>query len=73
MLVTAKRVYPEFAWRPDNYIDKLTGSTRVRTLINGGAGTDDVVEAWRDDLAEFASTRNRYLLYKQLRGGGELG
>ena len=72
MLVTAKRVYPDFAWRPDNWIDKLTGSTTVRNLIDGGAGTDEVVGAWRDDLEKFARTRDNYLLYRQQRGGGAL-
>ncbi|MGH8969932.1 MAG: exo-beta-N-acetylmuramidase NamZ family protein [Actinomycetes bacterium] len=70
MLVTAKRVYPDFAWRADNWIDKLTGSTTVRTMVDGGAGTDDVVGAWRDDLEAFSRTRDHYLLYHQQRGGG---
>ena len=38
LLVTAKKVWSGFAWRPDNWIDKLTGSTRVRTMIDAGAG-----------------------------------
>lgn len=70
MLVTAKRIYPDFAWRADNWIDKLTGSTLVRTLVDRGAGTDEVVGAWQEDLATFSRTRERYLLYRQSRGGG---
>ena len=38
LLVTAKQVWSGFAWRPDNWIDKLTGSTRVRTTIDAGRG-----------------------------------
>ncbi|MER6347487.1 exo-beta-N-acetylmuramidase NamZ family protein [Streptomyces sp. NPDC001595] len=63
LLVTAKRTWPGFAWRPDNWIDKLTGSTRVRTLIDAGADTDDVVADWQAELAAFRQVREEYLLY----------
>ncbi|MEU0371024.1 DUF1343 domain-containing protein [Streptomyces sp. NPDC006283] len=63
LLVTAKRSWSGFAWRPDNWIDKLTGSTKVRTLIDAGADTDEVVGAWRDELAAFTAVRKRYLRY----------
>ncbi len=64
LLVTAKKVWSGFGWRPDNWIDKLTGSTRVRTMIDAGAGTDDVVAGWQRELAAFRRMRREYLLYK---------
>ncbi|WP_434588217.1 exo-beta-N-acetylmuramidase NamZ family protein [Streptomyces sp. A5-4] len=64
LLVTAKKSWSGFAWRPDNWIDKLTGNTRVRTMIDAGAGTDEVVGAWRSDLAAFRAVRREYLLYR---------
>ncbi|WP_189553516.1 exo-beta-N-acetylmuramidase NamZ family protein [Streptomyces lavendofoliae] len=64
LLVTAKRSWSGFAWRADNWIDKLTGSARVRTLIDAGADTDEVVGAWEADLAAFRSVRRRYLMYR---------
>ncbi|MEV4334587.1 DUF1343 domain-containing protein [Streptomyces sp. NPDC049597] len=63
LLVTAKRSWSGFAWRPDHWIDKLTGSTKVRTLIDAGADADEVVGAWRDELAAFRAVRRRYLRY----------
>ncbi|MFJ1823849.1 DUF1343 domain-containing protein, partial [Streptomyces sp. NPDC088178] len=51
-------------WRSDNWIDKLTGNTRVRTMIDAGADTDEVVGAWAKDLAAFRSVRKRYLQYR---------
>ncbi|QEU95426.1 exo-beta-N-acetylmuramidase NamZ family protein [Streptomyces kanamyceticus] len=63
LLVTAKKVWSGFAWRSDHWIDKLTGSARVRTMIDAGAGTDEVVGAWQDDLARFRAVRRRYLRY----------
>lgn len=64
LLVTAKKVWNGFAWRSDNWIDKLTGSTLVRTMIDAGAGTDEVVAAWQDELEAFRRVRKHYLVYK---------
>ncbi|WP_459719425.1 exo-beta-N-acetylmuramidase NamZ family protein [Actinophytocola sp. KF-1] len=65
MLVTAKQVFPTvFGWRPDNFIDKLSGSARLRTMIDAGATVDQVIGAWRDELAAFTRLREQYLLYR---------
>lgn len=65
MIITAKRLYPRvFAWRGDNWIDKLSGSDRLRRMVDRGAGVDDVVGAWRDELAEFDRLRREYLIYE---------
>ncbi|MFC8126715.1 exo-beta-N-acetylmuramidase NamZ domain-containing protein [Streptomyces sp. NPDC057302] len=64
LLVTAKKVWSGFAWRPDNWIDKLTGSTRVRTMIDAGADTDEVVGGWQEELTRFRAVRRRYLHYR---------
>ncbi|MQA25066.1 MAG: DUF1343 domain-containing protein [Micromonosporaceae bacterium] len=69
MLVEAK-TYPDFAWRRDSWdpqrpywVDKLSGSPRLRTMIDGGATVDDVVGAWADELAAFKAQRQPYLHY----------
>ncbi|WP_166023557.1 exo-beta-N-acetylmuramidase NamZ domain-containing protein [Streptomyces chilikensis] len=64
LLITARQTWSGFAWRADNWIDKLTGSTGVRTRIDAGAGLDEVVDGWKDELAGFRATRKRYLLYR---------
>ncbi|WP_345008290.1 DUF1343 domain-containing protein [Streptomyces shaanxiensis] len=64
LLVTAKKAWSGFAWRADNWIDKLTGSTRVRTMIDAGASADEVVAGWQQELAAFRRMRKEYLLYK---------
>ncbi|GAA4586192.1 DUF1343 domain-containing protein [Planotetraspora phitsanulokensis] len=74
MIVTAKGLYPAgFAWRFDTsdparpyWIDKMTGSTRARTDIDAGKGPDEVEAGWAAELAAFAKTREKYLIY---RGG----
>ncbi|MFC8425430.1 exo-beta-N-acetylmuramidase NamZ domain-containing protein [Streptomyces sp. NPDC057236] len=64
LLITAKRSWSGFAWRPDHWIDKLTGSARVRTMIDAGADTDEVVAGWQEELAGFRRMRREYLLYR---------
>ncbi|MEV5612959.1 DUF1343 domain-containing protein [Streptomyces sp. NPDC052225] len=64
LLVTAKSAWSGFAWRSDNWIDKLTGSTQVRTMIDAGASADEVVAGWRSELAAFRDVRRKYLTYK---------
>lgn len=72
MLIEAKRLYPEFAWRKDTWdaarpywIDKLSGSSRLREMIDAGATTAEVEGAWAGELAEFDARRQPYLLYKR--------
>jgi uncharacterized protein YbbC (DUF1343 family) len=65
MIVTAKQAHPDvFGWRPDNYIDKLSGSDRLRLMVDAGAGVGEVIDAWRSELAAFAKLRERYLIYR---------
>jgi uncharacterized protein YbbC (DUF1343 family) len=69
MLVAAKSTYADFAWRVDNdprpyWIDKLSGSTRLREQITAGASADDVIGAWSAELAEFDRRRQQYLIYR---------
>ena len=71
MLVQARRIYPEFEWRYDAFdtarpywIDKLSGSRRLRTMVDAGASVDDIVGSWEQELAEFDDRRQQYLIYR---------
>ncbi|WP_030720288.1 exo-beta-N-acetylmuramidase NamZ domain-containing protein [Streptomyces sp. NRRL F-2580] len=64
LLVTARRAWGGFGWRTDHWIDRLTGSDRVRTMVDAGAGVEEVVGDWAAGLARFAATRGEYLLYE---------
>lgn len=70
MLVEAHRLYPSFAWRQDSWdpvhpywIDKLSGSPRLRQMVDAGASVEDVVASWQDELAAFDARRRPYLRY----------
>ncbi|RAS60319.1 uncharacterized protein YbbC (DUF1343 family) [Lentzea atacamensis] len=65
MLITAKSLYPSvFAWRPDNWIDKLSGSDRLRKMIDARAPLNEIIGAWRQELQQFRRTRLPYLRYR---------
>ena len=69
MLVAARSTYADFAWRVDNdprpyWIDKLSGSTRLREQVTAGASADDVIGAWSAELAYFDRRRQQYLIYR---------
>ncbi|WP_424893521.1 exo-beta-N-acetylmuramidase NamZ family protein [Streptomyces sp. XH2] len=63
LLVTARQVWPGFAWRPDRWIDRLAGTASVRTMTDAGAPVDDIVAAWQPGLEDFRALREEHLLY----------
>lgn len=70
MLVAARGIFSEFQWRQDSWdrerpywIDKLTGSPRLREQITAGADADTVVGAWAEELAAFNAARQPFLIY----------
>ena len=70
-MLVAARTFPAFAWRNDGdarpfWIDLLTGSTRLRTMIDAGAPPDEVIGAWGPELRAFDQRRRRYLLYSRI-------
>jgi uncharacterized protein YbbC (DUF1343 family) len=68
MLAEAMK-YDGFAWRKDNdprpyWIDKLSGSTRLRTMLDAGKDTDAITSAWESEVRDFDRVRRRYFLYR---------
>jgi uncharacterized protein YbbC (DUF1343 family) len=70
MLVTARRLYPSsFGWGysglyPPTWVDNLSGSDWIRTSVDAGKGTGEIVAGWQAELAEFARLRDKYLIYR---------
>lgn len=65
-LLVEARKEAAFSWRLDSarhWIDLLTGSARLRTMIDGGATVDEVTASWAGELAAFDRRRQPYLLY----------
>ncbi len=64
-----------FRWRTEAYeyrddvpaIDLLTGTAKYRQLVDEGASLDSWIESFPADIARFASSRERGLLYPSKR------
>ena len=74
MLVEARRLYPQFAWRQDSgdvarpyWVDKLSGSVRLREMVDAGASVAAIEDAWAAELAAFRDRRAQYLIYRGTR------
>nr|WP_246258556.1 DUF1343 domain-containing protein [Kroppenstedtia pulmonis] len=69
MIQEVKRLYPEqFAWHKEGqsyWIDKLTGSDRLRKQIDEGVPTYRIEAGWKKDLAAFMEIRKNYLIYPE--------
>ncbi|MFI7000564.1 exo-beta-N-acetylmuramidase NamZ domain-containing protein [Nocardia sp. NPDC050175] len=70
MLVTVRRQYPGgFGWqypgRDAIWVDKLSGSDWIRTSVDAGKDTAEIVAGWQAELAEFARLRKEYLMYRE--------
>ncbi|HET8601303.1 MAG TPA: DUF1343 domain-containing protein [Segeticoccus sp.] len=65
MMVEAHRLYTDFDWRGDagRWIGLLTGSSRFGDMLMAGASAEQIVDSWRDELAEWNVRREPYLLY----------
>ncbi|MFY0543772.1 exo-beta-N-acetylmuramidase NamZ family protein [Brevibacillus sp. H7] len=64
LIAEVKALYPaEFAWRSDNWIDKLMGTDSVRKAIDSGRQVDEIVADWQEPLDQFKKMREKYYLY----------
>ena len=67
LFATVQELYPEqFAWREHKGrygIDRLAGSTAIRTAHEAGISPQSLATAWAEDERRFAATRAPYLIY----------
>ncbi len=64
MIVALRRTHPAvFGWRPDDHVDRLFGSDRLRRQVSAGADTDEIVGGWAEELTRFRERRRPYLRY----------
>lgn len=53
----------EFKWIENNYIDKLAGTSKLRTMINESKSFKDIIDTYYDELESFKLKREKFLLY----------
>ena len=47
------------------WIDKLSGSSQLRLMIEDGATAEEIKESWQEDIKYFLEERRPYLLYEE--------
>ena len=63
VLLSLDKLFPDFKFRKDNYIDKLAGTRSLREMINKDFSFDEIINYYQYDLNEFKTIREKYLLY----------
>jgi uncharacterized protein YbbC (DUF1343 family) len=63
ILVSLKKLFPQFKFNDNNYIDKLAGTDKLRIKIINGDNYNSIINSWKDDLEQFKNLRSQYLLY----------
>ena len=63
ILLTLKKLYPEFQWTGKNFIDKLVGKDTLRNMIDEGKSFDDIINSYKDDVDSFNKIRKQFLFY----------
>ena len=47
------------------WIDKLSGSSELRQMIEDGATAEEIKDSWQEDISNFLEQRKPYLLYEE--------
>lgn len=63
ILVSLKKLFPEFQINRNNFIDKLAGTRTLRNMLENGSGYHEIVESYKNELSDFKSERKQFLLY----------
>lgn len=64
VLAALKKLFPEFKFNKNNFIDKLAGTDRLRKMINNNSTYSEIIESWQPELVAFEELRKKYLLYE---------
>lgn len=63
LILSLKKLYPEFNFKKDNFIDKLSGTKNFRSMVNSGASYEEIIASYSSSLEEFKAKREKYLMY----------
>ncbi|MBL8007080.1 MAG: DUF1343 domain-containing protein [Ignavibacteria bacterium] len=63
LLISLNKLFPEFEFKKNNFIDKLAGTKNLRLMIVNGRSLNEITESYAGSLEEFRIKRKKYLLY----------
>lgn len=64
VLVSLKKLFPEFSINKNNFLDKLAGTDDLRTMLNNGNSYSEITGSYISELNKFKYKREKHLLYK---------
>jgi len=63
VLLALKKSSSKFAWTNKNFIDKLVGTNKLRTMIDNGSTLNEIISESDKDAHNFKEKAKPYLLY----------
>ena len=63
VLYALKNSVKQFKWIENNYIDKLAGTSKLRTMLNESKSFKEILDSFNDEIEKYKSTREKFLLY----------
>lgn len=63
ILVSLNKLFKEFKFNKDNYIDKLAGTDKLRKMVLNGEDYNTIVNSWTEEVELFKTEREKYMLY----------
>ena len=64
VLVSLKKLFPNFQINKNNFLDKLAGTDDLRIMLNNGSSYDEIINSYSDGLNNFKVKRAAHLIYK---------
>lgn len=63
IIISAFQLYPQFEFRKDNFIAKLSGTKNFRKMVESTKTFDEIVNYYQNSLDAFKLKRSSFLLY----------
>jgi len=63
VLVSLKKLFPEFEIKNNNFLDKLAGTPNLRFMVQNGNSFIEIIDSYSSSLSSFKKLRQKYLLY----------
>ena len=67
ILVSLNKLFRDFKFNKDNYIDKLAGTDKLRKMILNGDDYNSIISSWQNDVDNFKTEREKFLLYSEIQ------
>ncbi|MBX7046899.1 MAG: DUF1343 domain-containing protein [Ignavibacteria bacterium] len=64
IIISCKKLFPEFNLRKDKFIDKLAGTKTLREMLNSNKNLSEITESYSTNLEVFKNKREKYIIYK---------